>query len=43
MIYVILFLIVLIELEYKPRLDITNDKKLILWYGIRDRRFIKLL
>jgi hypothetical protein len=35
----ILIIIVFVEIDYKPRLDYTRDKKLLLWYGKPYRKF----
>jgi hypothetical protein len=42
MIIGILIFAILIEVVFKPRLDITIDKKLLLWYGRRKRNYIVL-
>lgn len=36
------FLILVIEIIFKPRLDVTVEKKLLLWYGRKVRNFIVL-
>jgi hypothetical protein len=36
MIYLIILLI--IEFLFKPRIDITKDKKILLWYGTSFKR-----
>ncbi len=38
----ILILIFYIELYYKPRLDYTKEKKLLLWFGNTKRRYITI-
>ena len=39
--FLVLFVIALVEVTFKPRLDYA-DKKLLLWYGIRERKYIEL-
>ena len=36
-ILIIISIIVIIEIELKPRLDITNRGDILLWYGKRKR------
>lgn len=38
----ILIVLVLIELAFSPRLEITRNKDLLLFYGRRSRKYIKL-
>jgi hypothetical protein len=38
----ILIIILGIEIESKPRLDYTADRKLVLWYGKKQRKFVIL-
>ena len=38
----ILFFAMLIEYIFIPRLDYTKEKKLLLWYGRINRRYIVL-
>lgn len=41
MIYLILLFI--IEVAFRPRLDYTRDKDLLLWYGRNNRNYIKII
>ena len=34
--------IILIEIFFKPRLDYTRERKLLLWYGRKVRNYIVL-
>lgn len=34
----VLLLILIIELCWRPRLDITSEKELLIWYGRKDKR-----
>jgi hypothetical protein len=34
--------ILVIEIMLKPRLDITKDEKILIWYGKSNRKFIML-
>jgi len=34
--------ILLIEIIFKPRLDLTRERKLLLWYGRKRRDYIEL-
>jgi len=34
--------VILIELLFKPRLDFTREKKLLIWYGRRIRNYVVL-
>lgn len=43
MILVIFIGICLIESELRPRLDVTKEKDLLLWYGKSKRDFIKIM
>lgn len=36
----IIVLLVIIENEFRPRLGWTTEKKLLLWYGRKQRKFI---
>lgn len=36
----ILIILIGIELNHKPRFDFTSDKKLLLWYGKANRKFL---
>jgi hypothetical protein len=38
----LIILLILIELIFKPRLDITEQKALLLWYGRRVRNYVIL-
>ena len=38
----VIIAITAIELELRPRLDYTWDKKLLLWYGVSKRKFVIL-
>ena len=40
--YVLLILIVLGYLAFRPRLDRTKEGWVLLWYGRNDRKYIKL-
>jgi hypothetical protein len=43
MILLLLFvLVLLIELIFKPRLDMDKKGNFYLWYGIKTRKYIKL-
>lgn len=37
--YLIIFLVV-VELCFRPRFDFTQDEKLLLWYGKKNRNYI---
>jgi hypothetical protein len=38
----ILIVILVIELQYTPRLDFTKDGNILLWYGKNERKYIVL-
>lgn len=41
--YLIIFLLIIvppIEIFFKPRFDFTQDEKLLLWYGKKNRNYI---
>lgn len=42
MILLLVLAAVFIELVWAPRFDFTRDKKLLLWYGITHRRYVKI-
>jgi len=35
-------IIVIVEIIYKPRLDKTSEGELLLWYGFKHRKYIKI-
>jgi hypothetical protein len=39
---IILILILGVEIVFKPRLDITSDNRLLLWYGRSNRKYVFL-
>lgn len=39
----LLLIILAIEIIFRPRLDITVEQELLLWYGRTKRKYIKLL
>ena len=39
---VLLIILLLGEILFRPRLDVTREKELLLWYGRRKRKYIKL-
>ena len=39
----ILLLILLVEIIFRPRLDITKEGDLFLWYGHKKRKYIKII
>jgi hypothetical protein len=39
MMLILLCAVLAVEVGYRPRLDWTLDKKLLLWYGIEQRNF----
>lgn len=39
----IILLSILIELIFSPRIDITKNKNILLWYGKYKRNYIKIL
>lgn len=38
----LLLLLLIIELIYKPRIDFTRDGKCLVWYGRNNRKYIEL-
>ncbi len=43
LLFIITTLIFLAELAIRPRLDYTGDKKLLLWYGKKNRNYIQII
>lgn len=41
-IVIICIAVFIVEASFKPRIDYTRDKVLLLWYGVNYRNFIKL-
>jgi hypothetical protein len=39
---IILFVIILIEFQYRPRIDKTVKGDFLLWYGRKNRRYLRL-
>jgi len=38
----LILIIILIELIFRPRIDITKNQDILLWYGRSKRKYIKL-
>jgi len=38
----IILILIFIELIFSPRVDITKNKDVLLWYGKTKRKYIKL-
>jgi len=36
-------IILLVEKSFRPRLDYTRDKKLLLWYGKKQRNYLQII
>jgi len=39
----LILLALIIEMIFRPRFDATRDKKLLLWYGKNNRKYIKII
>lgn len=38
-----ILIVIFIELILRPRLDVTKEKDVLLWYGRNKRNYIKIL
>jgi hypothetical protein len=38
-----ILIVIFIELIFRPRIDVTKEKDILLWYGRNKRNYIKIL
>lgn len=38
-----ILIVIFIELIFRPRIDVTKEKDVLLWYGRNKRNYIKIL